>query len=234
VEKVLVDGYVRGELSSENLARFKAVYLSSPVLRQKVDFAESFLPLADSGEAAAKARPRARAFPSWALAAAACLVLAAGSLLLYRSPRPAPKPTSQPAGEAKALPPVQSQPGPPPPAATQRTPTIAAIVLLPQLRGAGPIPVLKLPLGADQALFHLQLESDDFTGYRVALRNPATNQVVWSSGLLHSAARGEKRVVSVLTPGTLFESQNYTLELTGVAAGGAAEFAGSYTVRVAR
>jgi hypothetical protein len=233
VEKDLVDGYVRGELSSENLERFKTVYLSSPVLRRKVEFAESFLPLADFGQAAAQARPPARGFPSWAMVAAACLVFAAGSLLFYRSPRPAPKPTSQPAGEAKALPPVQPQPGPPP-AATQPTPPVPAIMLLPQLRGAGPIPVLKLPSGADQALFHLQLESDDLTGYRAALRNPATNQVVWRSGLLHSAGHAEKRVVSVQVTATLFESQNYILELTGVAAGGAAEFAGSYLFRVAR
>jgi hypothetical protein len=234
VEKDLVDAYVRGELSSEKLARFKAVYLSSPVLRQKVAFAESFLPLADRNEAAARARPAAKGFPRWALAAAACLVLSAGSLLVYRSPQPAPKSAPQPASEAKALPPAQSQPGPPPSPAPPRIPTTVAMVLLPQLRNSGPIPILNLPPATDHAIFHLQLESDEFAGYRVALRNPATDQIVWRTGLLHSTARDENRVVPVTAPGTLFESRNYTLELTGVAASGAAEFAGSYTFRVAR
>lgn len=41
VEDDLVDGYVRGELSGENLARFKEFYLSSPKRLQKVEFAEA-------------------------------------------------------------------------------------------------------------------------------------------------------------------------------------------------
>jgi hypothetical protein len=41
VEDDLVDGYVRGELSGENLARFKEFYLSSPRRIQKLEFAEA-------------------------------------------------------------------------------------------------------------------------------------------------------------------------------------------------
>ena len=45
VENDLVDAYVRGELSEENLKEFKAFYLSSPRRRQKVEFAEGLLAL---------------------------------------------------------------------------------------------------------------------------------------------------------------------------------------------
>jgi hypothetical protein len=41
VENDLVDGYVRGELSGEILARFKKSYLSSPKRLQKLEFAEA-------------------------------------------------------------------------------------------------------------------------------------------------------------------------------------------------
>jgi hypothetical protein len=41
VENDLVDGYVRGELSSDDLARFKKSYLSSPKRLQKLEFAEA-------------------------------------------------------------------------------------------------------------------------------------------------------------------------------------------------
>ena len=41
VENDLVDGYVRGELSGEDLARFKKSYLSSPKRLQKLEFAEA-------------------------------------------------------------------------------------------------------------------------------------------------------------------------------------------------
>ena len=41
IEDDLVDGYVRGEFSGENLARFKEFYLSSPKRIQKMEFAEA-------------------------------------------------------------------------------------------------------------------------------------------------------------------------------------------------
>jgi hypothetical protein len=43
VENGLVDAYVRGELSREDLQQFKAFYVSSPLRRHKVEFAEGLL-----------------------------------------------------------------------------------------------------------------------------------------------------------------------------------------------
>jgi hypothetical protein len=41
-EKELVDGFVRGELSGQELERFTSFYLTSPLRREKVRFAEAF------------------------------------------------------------------------------------------------------------------------------------------------------------------------------------------------
>ena len=46
-ENDLVDAYVRGELSSTELAAFSTHYLASPMRKEKVAFAKSFLALAD-------------------------------------------------------------------------------------------------------------------------------------------------------------------------------------------
>jgi hypothetical protein len=228
-ENGLVDAYVRGELSGERLTQFQNVYLATPKRRQKVAFAKSLVSLAGARGPVASGpkRPFAR-FPQWAIAAAACVVLIAGGLELYRMSRPLPQPPPEQRPEAKVLP---SEP-PPSPAPAPRSTITAAIVLLPQTRGAASIATLKLPPETDSARFRLELESDDFPGYRAALRNPATNQFVWRSGTLKSRPRGQTRAVSVNVPSSLLQPRNYTLELTGAAASGATEFIGSYAFRV--
>src|SRR5215470_9307521 len=47
VEDDLVDAYVRGALSGDTLARFESYYLSSPLRRERVRFARSFVPAVD-------------------------------------------------------------------------------------------------------------------------------------------------------------------------------------------
>jgi hypothetical protein len=55
VEDDLVDGYLRGELSGDELARFKKSYLSSPKRLQKLEFAQALSSF--SAKAAAQAMP---------------------------------------------------------------------------------------------------------------------------------------------------------------------------------
>jgi len=111
IENDLVDAYVRGELSQENLKQFKSFYLSSPKRRQKVEIAEGFLALehraavapseARAETAVPFSRPRARqgvggkssqgmlagrrlAF-QWGLAAACLVLLIAGAYVLFQN-----------------------------------------------------------------------------------------------------------------------------------------------------
>jgi hypothetical protein len=67
VENDLVDAYVRGELSAEDLAQFKSSYLSSAYQVQKVEFAEALRSIDSMVSAAAQAAPArtvARSSPS--------------------------------------------------------------------------------------------------------------------------------------------------------------------------
>src|SRR5215467_1732352 len=99
VEYDLVDAYVRGETTGEDLARFESFYLSSAKRREKVQFARALLER-ETGTAVAPATvlrtvvtpdrkaPRrkflfSRPVIQWGFAAAAAiLILAAGFLLL--------------------------------------------------------------------------------------------------------------------------------------------------------
>src|SRR5687768_10069375 len=46
-EKDLIDSYVQGELGADTLGRFEEYYLSSPVRREKVQFAQAFKEYSD-------------------------------------------------------------------------------------------------------------------------------------------------------------------------------------------
>jgi hypothetical protein len=227
VENDLVDAYVRGELSGGRLEQFRTVYLASPRRREKVAAAEVLAERIGAPVIAARA---AIAFPKWAFAAAACLLAGVGSVLLFRAPWPQSPPVAQQVPQARESSPPAPQPSPPAP----RGPLTVALVLPPQLRGAASIPVLNLPPAADTAQFLLELESDEFSAYRAALRNPATNQVVWRSGALRSEHRAEGRVIDASVPASLLQPQNYTFELTGVSGAGGNEFIGSYSFRVVK
>ncbi|HEY3132263.1 MAG TPA: hypothetical protein VGL91_22600 [Acidobacteriota bacterium] len=113
-----------------------------------------------------------------------------------------------------------------------REPGIVSFALLPQTRGAGQIAAVAVPAQTDYVILQLQLESDDFPGYQVALRNPANNQIVWRSGKLKAKSGGTNKAVSITLPGNLLKQQNYTLDVTGIPASGAAEFISSYPFRV--
>jgi hypothetical protein len=110
--------------------------------------------------------------------------------------------------------------------------TATALVLLPQTRAIGPIATLAVPQGADSVRFELRLESNDFPRYEVALKDPATNQVVWRSGRITAKSRDDEPSVSIVVPARVLKPQHYSLELIGHSAAGTAEAVGSYTVRI--
>ncbi len=101
VENDLVDAYVRGELSGQELERFKSFYLASPLRREKVRFAEAFQTVATPAvvvdqedrkrvpvdRSVARQWRRFLALPAlqWGLAAAALLILAAGGWLAFEN-----------------------------------------------------------------------------------------------------------------------------------------------------
>jgi hypothetical protein len=107
-----------------------------------------------------------------------------------------------------------------------------ALVLLPQTRAIGSIPTLDLPRSTDRVTIDLRLESNEFPHYEAALKDPATNQVVWRSGQIAPRFPDRMPTVSIVVPASVLKSQHYAFELIGRRASGGTEVVGSYAVRI--
>jgi hypothetical protein len=109
---------------------------------------------------------------------------------------------------------------------------IVAVVLLPPTRAVAPVPTLAIPGAADRVRFELRLESNDFAAYRVGLKDPASNRILWRSSWIPAQLSAEQASVSVVVPANLFERQHYSLDLAGRDAGRREDMIGSYPVRI--
>jgi hypothetical protein len=107
--------------------------------------------------------------------------------------------------------------------------TISAL-LLPPTRGARGIPTVSVPRGTGLVVLLLALEADDFPTYRVALKDPAANQIVWHGANLEATPGAGNKTVAVSFPARLLKQQNYVVELSGVSRN--AEFISGYPIRV--
>jgi len=125
-------------------------------------------------------------------------------------------------------------PGDAVPAHSTNALTTLALVLFPQTRAPGSIPTLVMPPGADRVAVRLHLESNDFSRYQAALKDPATNQIVWRSPIVAATSDAEGRTVSITVPASVLKPQHFALELSGRGAAGRAEIVGSYAFRIVR
>ena len=110
--------------------------------------------------------------------------------------------------------------------------TTISLLLPPPTRGISTLPSISLRRGTDLVVLLLTLESDDFSAYRVALKDPGSNQVLWQSASMSATSVGEKKAVSVSFRAGLLKQQNYLAELTGVPTRGSPELIGGYPFRV--
>jgi hypothetical protein len=107
-----------------------------------------------------------------------------------------------------------------------------ALVLLPQTRAIGPIPALAMSPNVDRVAFDLRLETNDFREYRVGLRDPATNHVIWRSDWIAPRVLPDQASVSLTVPGMLLKAQHYAIELTGRDGTNAGQVVGSYAFQI--
>jgi hypothetical protein len=110
---------------------------------------------------------------------------------------------------------------------------MTALVLPPQTRAIGPVPTVALSPGADGVAFELQLESNDFPRYQVALNDPATNRIEWRSEPIAARSNGFAPSISVIVPARGLKPHHYSLALVGLGAS-KSEVVGSYTFQVER
>ncbi len=122
------------------------------------------------------------------------------------------------------------------PSTNQRQqPAIATFILTPSLRGGGSqLQTAEIPAGIKTVEMRLELESDDFPAYEVALQNPSGGRTLWQSGKLRSKGNNADKFVSVRFPAGLLQTQIYTLEVTGITTDGTLENISSYSFRVVR
>jgi hypothetical protein len=246
-ENDLVDAYVRGQLSGDTLARFKSHYPTSARRRNKVNFAQTFrdLLIAQPEPIQTGSRKRAAVF-QFALAAVAAVMMLAGGYLMFENVRLRKEHSTLERRESELqqelarqrssdtekekelarvrekLMQLEQQISP----KQQRDVRVIAFNLAPQTRSIGPIPVLSIPAGTDSVDITLKLETNDFSAYTVALKNPANDKVLWSDKL--KAANS----LQFRLPANMLNQQNYVLELSGISASGVSEIVSSYPFRV--
>jgi hypothetical protein len=110
---------------------------------------------------------------------------------------------------------------------------MTALVLQPQTRAVGPVPTVAVSSGADSVAFELQLESNEFSRYQVALNDPATNRVEWRSDPIAAPSTGSVPSIPVIVPARGLKPHHYSLALVGLGAS-KSEVVGSYTFQVVR
>jgi hypothetical protein len=105
---------------------------------------------------------------------------------------------------------------------------LASVLLMPQTRGSGqPVAVLFDKMSAAIPL-ELALETSGFARYQAALKDPGTNQVLWTSGNLAVKHGANLNTAVVSVPAKILRQQNYVIELTGIPAGGPSDLVGAY------
>lgn len=112
--------------------------------------------------------------------------------------------------------------------------SIASFVLVPQMRGAGQIQTISIPVDKNFVGMRLDLEPGDHAAYRVALLNQSNNQALWRSGKLRARVTGNGKALGVSFRADLLKPQVYVLRVTGVSASGASDIVGDYPFRVVR
>ena len=111
---------------------------------------------------------------------------------------------------------------------------VASLILTPPLRGAGPVPTLSVRPGTNEVVVQLQLDAADYSAYRVALIDPASNQMLWRSGNLKARTNGAGKAVVVDFPAQLLKPKTYILQVSGIALNGKSEVMSDYPFGVVK
>jgi hypothetical protein len=99
------------------------------------------------------------------------------------------------------------------------------------MRDSNSIPNLAIPAGTDYVQMQLQLESDDYTGYRVALADQSGNKTLWRSGKLKTKTKGDNKALAVQFSANFLKSQVYSLVVSGITTDGEVEIISNYPFR---
>lgn len=113
-------------------------------------------------------------------------------------------------------------------------PTLATLVLAPQLRGARQLPTVAVAGGTGDVAVQLDLEPVDFPAYRAALVAVRGNRVVWQSERLIARTVDGLQRIDLGLPASALSPQHYLIRVFGVPARGTSEIVGEYRFIVVR
>ena len=137
-------------------------------------------------------------------------------------------------GRGRRLPPLgERAAAPQAPPAQAAAPTVA-LVLLPQTRGVGPVPILAVGADSSTVTIELAVAALDRSPYQATLRDPATNAVLWRSDDLTAKRAEPAPLVTVALPAVQLKAQHYSIELFTRRNGRTGDFVGSYAFEVLR
>lgn len=108
---------------------------------------------------------------------------------------------------------------------------VAAFVLGPPLRGAVALPAVSWSANTDLVVLKLELESSEFSNFRVTIEDSSSRHAAWQSDVLQPASEGNRRVLSIAFPPSVLKSGNYLVQLEGVRTNGATELVSTYPFR---
>jgi hypothetical protein len=112
--------------------------------------------------------------------------------------------------------------------------TNIAFILTPQLRGNNQLPTLSVSPKINLIEMQLELESDEYSTYRVALISLTNDHTLWRSGKIKAKPAGSNKALFLSFPAKLLNSQIYSLRVSGVEANGSPEIISDYTFKVVR
>ena len=119
-----------------------------------------------------------------------------------------------------------------PPVIIPPKPIVATFILAPQRRGANQLKTVSISKETTDVAAALQLESDDYVTYRVALTDESGEKNLWQSSVLKSNGAGENKTLNIRFPAKILKNQQvYSLTVSGTK-DGAEEIISNYNFRI--
>lgn len=219
IEDELTEEYLDGTLTGVERLAYERQRSISPDLRRAPEF---FSALKARASATATEPQRVSAWdpaswfrpallqPAWLGAAAALLMVSlAGNAWLALGP-----------GPSKGM--VAGQPP------STAVPTFALASGL--LRGEGSLARVVVPVDVDVVRLLLDLPSDEYSIYRVALHDVEGDEV-WAQSKLRAESTEEQIVIALLVPASVLVHGDYQMKVSGITESGELEGLASYTFR---
>lgn len=260
IENDLVDSYVRSELAGETLQQFKSFYMASAMRRAKVAFAQGLrhfqLRNAPVDEPSTRKAFLSGAFSSpWGAlrlgtaAVALVIFLVAGYMLVenarlrreisdvrvqqgaseQRRLQLEKEINEQQAANVEWQKKLEPAPSTAPDLGQLKT---VSLLLPPPTRGLSSLKTATVHPETDLLVLLLTLDSADFPRYRITLKDPANNVVVWRSSELEPVSIGDNKAVSAGLRASLLKQQNYIAEVAGLRHGSGPRTVGDYPFHV--